>query len=70
MLKNFKNLIPRTFNIKNGLPLYSALNSNFHSSQSLNRKPGIAETIQVLEDKLTKISQLVQHRNIDSKPIL
>jgi F-type H+-transporting ATPase subunit alpha len=58
MLKNFKNLIPRTFNIKNGLPLYNALNSSFHSSQSLNRKPGIAETIQVLEDKLTKISQL------------
>jgi len=59
MIKNFKNLIPKTFNLKSaGAPLYNAVQAEFHSSQALNKKLSLAESIKVLDDKIGKISQI------------
>jgi F-type H+-transporting ATPase subunit alpha len=58
MLKNFKNLIPKTFNVKAAAPLTNSVNANFHSSQALNKKLNIGESLNSLESKIANISQL------------
>lgn len=56
MLKNLKNLIPKTFNLKSAS---APVNANFHSSQAVNKKLNFGESMVVLEEKISKISQVV-----------
>jgi hypothetical protein len=57
MLKNLKNLIPKTFNVKAAAS--QVVNANFHSSQAVNKKLNFGESVAVLEEKISKISQVV-----------
>lgn len=60
MIKNFKSLIPKTFNLKSaGAPLFTALQAEFHSAQAMNKKLNFAESLNVLDQKISKISQIV-----------
>jgi len=56
MLKNLKNLVPKTFNLKSAST--PVANANFHSSQALNKKLNFGESVAVLEEKISKISQV------------
>jgi len=59
MLKNFKNLVPKTFNVQPAQSLNNAVQQNFHSSQALNnRKLNFGESLNALKEKVSKISQL------------
>ena len=57
MIKNFKSLISKGF--RAAKPLATPLAAGFHSSQAYNKKLNFGESFVVLEDKISKISQLV-----------
>jgi len=57
MIKNFKSLISKGFR-STKLPIYAPLASGFHSSQAYNKKLNFGESFVVLEEKISKISQL------------
>lgn len=65
MIKNFRSLIPKTFNVQYAAaPIYGALNFNFHSSQSFNRGTSFGETFDALTQKIENLTQLVSFSTI------
>jgi len=56
MIKNFKSLISKGFRATK--PLATPLAAGFHSSQAYNKKLNFGESFVVLEEKISKISQL------------
>jgi len=59
MIKNFKSFVSKGMRAAK-LPLAVPLSNGFHSSQAYNKKLDFGETLAVLEEKISKISQLVR----------
>lgn len=57
MLKNFKSIISKGFRSAT-VSMASPLAAHFHSSQAYNKKLNFGESLVVLEQKISKISQL------------
>jgi len=57
MIKNFKTFLSKGIR-SSKFPLASPLAYNFHSSQAYNKKLNFGESFVVLEEKISKISQL------------
>lgn len=57
MIKNFRTLVSKGIR-SSKFPLASPLCYNFHSSQAYNKKLNFGEPFKVLEEKISKISQL------------
>lgn len=58
MLKNFRSLVPKAFNVQ-FVSLPYAGSYNFHSSQSYNKKTSVGEVISTIKSQIEGIVQLV-----------
>ncbi len=60
MIKNFKSFVSKGMRAAK-LTAAVPLSCGFHSSQAYNKKLDFGETLAVLEEKISKISQLVMN---------